>query len=314
MVPSKDESLWSGIASRMLLNTIAHPIEYAKVLIQIGHEPIPPKPTTTLFGKPALGLPNVFKYVKYIKSVDGFTGCYRGLVPKLCAYTVSAIAFDKTTTICKSITLKYELYNEKEDDELTESERRSKCVFKLIRDLISRIVGIIISHPFDVIALRIMAQFVGRENKYNGLLRSFGEVYRENGIMGYYAGIIPRIIGNAAVLIMVSASTYAINKYFISDHDINTESAMTFLATTVTYPCLLVSHCMAVNNSGLAAGCPPNMPIYNNWLDCWRHLSSVRQLNRGSSLLWRYYPGPQVIINGVPMPINNVDLKMFKKI
>lgn len=35
--------------------------------------------------------------VKHIKSVDGFAGCYRGLVPKLCSYTVSTIASQKTS-------------------------------------------------------------------------------------------------------------------------------------------------------------------------------------------------------------------------
>lgn len=31
----KEERLWSNIAIRMLVNTISHPIEYAKVLIQV---------------------------------------------------------------------------------------------------------------------------------------------------------------------------------------------------------------------------------------------------------------------------------------
>lgn len=30
-----EEPLWSGIAVRMLINTVSHPIEYAKVLIQV---------------------------------------------------------------------------------------------------------------------------------------------------------------------------------------------------------------------------------------------------------------------------------------
>jgi carrier protein len=33
--------------------------------------------------------------VAYIKSVDGFVGCYRGLGPKLCAYTISSITHQK---------------------------------------------------------------------------------------------------------------------------------------------------------------------------------------------------------------------------
>lgn len=58
----REERLWSSVVSRILVNTISHPIEYAKVLIQIGHEPILPRETRTLFGKPALALPNIFQY------------------------------------------------------------------------------------------------------------------------------------------------------------------------------------------------------------------------------------------------------------
>ncbi|XP_015171611.1 PREDICTED: mitochondrial carrier homolog 2-like [Polistes dominula] len=300
---SQRENVWSNIPIRMFINTISHPVDYAKVLIQIGHEPIPPRQTFTLFGKPALALPNVFQYVKYIKSVDGFAGCYRGLVPKLCAYTLSAVAFEKTS---ECITFSDEPDKNKDDEELTEPERRTRCIHELIRDLISRMVGIIVSHPLDVIMLRMMAQFVGGETKYNGIVRSFIEVYKENGIAGYYAGIIPRLIANAAVLVLVSSSTYVINKYIIHDQELKTYTASTmkFIATTVTYPFLVVSHCMAVNNCGLVAGLPPNMPIYNNWLDCWSHLSSINQVKRGSSLLWRYYTGPRIIVKGKAIPIN----------
>lgn len=309
MIPPRDEPLFSDIALRMLMNTVSHPIEYAKVLIQIGYEPIPPRPTTTLFGQPALALPNVFQYVRYIKNVDGFTGCYRGLVPKLCAYTVSAIAFEKTS---KCIKFKDEPSKEIYDGDLEESQRYKKCIYEFIRDLISRMIGIIVSHPLDVIALRMMAQFVGGETKYNGLFRSIVEVYKENGIIGYYAGLLPRLIGNAAVLMLVSSCTYVIDKYVISDRELKPYAVSTirFIATTITYPFLVVSHCMAVNNCGLIAGLPPQMPIYNSWLDCWSHLSATNQLKRGNSLLWRYYTGPQVIINGKPIPINKYNFHL----
>ncbi|XP_035732410.1 mitochondrial carrier homolog 2-like [Vespa mandarinia] len=302
MISQREEPVWSNIAIRMFINTISHPIEYAKVLIQIGHEPISPRPTVTLFGKSALALPNVFQYVRYIKNVDGFSGCYRGLVPKLCAYTISAVAFEKTS---ECISFSGEPDQNIDDEELLEPERRTKCIHELIRDLLSRMVGIIVSHPLDVIMLRMMAQFVGGEMKYNGLIRSFIEVYKENGITGYYAGLVPRLIANAAVLVLVSSSTYVINKYVIRDQELKTYTASTmkFFATTVTYPFLVVSHCMAVNNCGLVAGLPPNMPIYNSWLDCWSHLSSINQLKRGSSLLWRYYTDPQVIMNEKAIPI-----------
>lgn len=43
---------------------------------------------------------------------------------------------------------------------------RKKFIRTLKRDLISRISAIVICHPFHVIALRMMAQFVGKETKY----------------------------------------------------------------------------------------------------------------------------------------------------
>lgn len=51
--------------------------------------------------------------VKYIKSVDGFTGCYRGLIPKVCSCTVSTIACDKTLEYLQQKWVQ----NEDEDDE-----------------------------------------------------------------------------------------------------------------------------------------------------------------------------------------------------
>lgn len=61
---------------------------------------------------------------------------------------------------------------------------------------------------------------------------------------------------------------------------------------------------MAVTNSGLRAGSPPHMPIYNSWIDCWTDLSRRNQIKRGASLLVRYYTGPQVVVAGrlVPLP------------
>ena len=39
------------------------------------------------------------------------------------------------------------------------------------------------------------------------------------------------------------------------------------------------------------------MPFYNNWVETWRHLYRDNLHKRGSSLLFRYYTGPQVVIN-----------------
>lgn len=55
----------------------------------------------------------LFFTVRHIKSVDGFTGCYRGLMPKLCSYTVSTIACERTLEYLQTNSEQ----NEDEDDE-----------------------------------------------------------------------------------------------------------------------------------------------------------------------------------------------------
>ena len=85
---NQESAHWHKLAFRASLTTLTHPIEYAKVLIQIGHEPIAPRHTKTFFGKPALALPSVFQYIGHIKKRDGFMGLYQGLAPKLVSWVV----------------------------------------------------------------------------------------------------------------------------------------------------------------------------------------------------------------------------------
>jgi len=56
--------------------------------------------------------------VGYIRRVDGFVGCYRGLVPKLCASTISSITYQKLY-----VTTAEEGTDAAEDDETAEDRR-----------------------------------------------------------------------------------------------------------------------------------------------------------------------------------------------
>lgn len=61
----------------------------------------------------------------------------------------------------------------------------------------------------------------------SNLFGSFLEIYRENGILGYYAGLIPRVIGSAAAIILAGVSTYAINNYIIQEPTMKPYTAST---------------------------------------------------------------------------------------
>lgn len=44
--------------------------------------------------------------------------------------------------------------------------------------------GAVISSPFHVISIRMMAQFVGRETKYSSIFGSIVQIYKDEGILG----------------------------------------------------------------------------------------------------------------------------------
>lgn len=182
------------------------------------------------------------------------------------------------------------------------------------KDVVSRLTAIIVSQPFHVITIRMMAQFVGGEEKYSGLFASIAEVYRENGIQGFFSGLVPRLLGDVLSVLLANTLAYVVNTYLVEETDMKMYSTATisFVASALTYPFQVVSNCMAICGSGLTAATPPHMPVYSSWLDCWANLTERNQLRRGSSLLIRYYTGPQVVIDGRAMPIAKSETLKYK--
>nr|CAD7441327.1 unnamed protein product [Timema bartmani] len=250
--------------------------------------------------------------VLYIKSVDGFVGIYRGLAPKLCSNVISGFTFHKVSEALRRNTDdKNERYVE---DELSEEQRREKFARTLASDVAAQTAAIIASQPFNVIAVRMMAQFVGAEKIYSGVLSSIGHIYHEEGLLGFFSGLMPRLLGELVALVISSTITYFINSYIISDRELHTYTMATSRKKSWREParelyCLssfriLMKIVPTFLDRGLLAGSPPHMALYESWTDCWSHLSRTNQLKRGSSMLWRYYTGPQVVIQGRAMPVN----------
>ncbi|PKK17122.1 hypothetical protein A306_00000166 [Columba livia] len=163
--------------------------------------------------------------------------------------------------------------------------------------MVARSAATLITHPFHVITLRCMVQFIGRETKYSGTLSAFATIYREEGILGFFAGLIPRLLGDILSLWLCNMLAYLINTYALE----NGASTMTemksysqavtgFFASMLTYPFVLVSNLMAVNNCGLAGGLLPYAPTYSSWLDCWSQLHREGNMSRGNSLFFRKVP------------------------
>ncbi|KAG8002954.1 Mitochondrial carrier-like protein 1 [Nibea albiflora] len=175
------------------VTAITHPLLYVKLLIQVGHEPLPPSVGTTMFGRRVLYLPGFFSYV---------------------------------------------------------------------------------------MSLRCMAQFVGREVTYSGMFSCIVKIFKEEGVAGFYSGLIPHVVGEVLFLWCCNLLAHFINTYAVDESFSQapavrsyTKFVMGIAVNVLTYPFMLVADLMAVNNCGLAAGLPPHSPVFKSWLHCWNHLS-----------------------------------------
>uniref|UniRef100_A0AAQ4PYN7 Mitochondrial carrier 1 n=1 Tax=Gasterosteus aculeatus aculeatus TaxID=481459 RepID=A0AAQ4PYN7_GASAC len=73
------------------VTAFTHPLLYVKLLIQMGHEPLPSTVGTTMFGRRVLYLPGFFSYVRHIVKVDGSRGLFRGLSPRIMSSAISTV-------------------------------------------------------------------------------------------------------------------------------------------------------------------------------------------------------------------------------
>ncbi|XP_051578413.1 mitochondrial carrier homolog 2-like [Myxocyprinus asiaticus] len=274
------------------LTVLSHPLMYIKVLVQVGHEPLPPSLGRNLFGRQVYQLPGLFAYAKHIIKIDGKSGLFKGLTPRLCAGTIGTVVHSKVLQKCQE-----------EKTEMVGSSQKAEegslqhVVNETTKEMIARSCATIVTHPFHVITLRCMVQFIGREAKYSGIFDSIITVYREEGILGFFAGLIPRLLGDVLSLWICNMLAHFINTYAIDDSMSHTgeikncsQAVTGFFASMLTYPFVLVSNLMAVNNCGLAGGLPPYAAVYPNWLHCWSHLSREGNMSRGNSLFFRKLP------------------------
>ncbi|XP_072223235.1 mitochondrial carrier homolog 1-like isoform X2 [Leuresthes tenuis] len=272
------------------VTAVTHPLLYVKLLIQVGHEPLPPTVGTTMFGRRVLYLPGFFSYAQHIVEVDGKRGLFRGLSPRIVSSAISTMVRGKI----KQVQLR-----SKKDDQQATSLR--KVFRETSHEMIIQCLSRVATHPFHVMSVRCMAQFVGKEVKYGGMFSCLIKIFKEEGVAGFYVGLIPHVLGEVLFLWCCNLLAHFINTYAV-DESFGQASAvrsytkfvMGIAVSVLTYPFMLVADVMAVNNCGLAAGLPPRYPIFKSWFHCWNHLSHKGHLFRGSSFFFRRVPMPSI--------------------
>ncbi|KAJ0056563.1 hypothetical protein NL108_010370, partial [Boleophthalmus pectinirostris] len=251
----------------------------------VGHEPLPPTLGRNLFGRQVYQLPGLFAYAKHIIKIDGKAGLFKGLVPRLCAGTFGTVVHSQVVQLARLfyqdvIFRTYFVLQLPGSPQKAPAGSLEHVVNETTKEMIARSCATVVTHPFHVITLRCMVQFIGRETKYSGIFDSVITIYREEGILGFFAGLIPRLLGDVLSLWICNMLAHLINTYAIDDSMSHTgeikncsQAVTGFFASMLTYPFVLVSNLMAVNNCGLAGGLPPYASVYPTWVDCWRHLS-----------------------------------------
>lgn len=117
--------------------------------------------------------------------------------------------------------------------------------------MVVTLVEVVLTQPFQVISVRMMAQFVGQETLYSGLFGSFREIVAEEGIKGLFSGIVPRLLNELGCLVLVNTTSYMICKYLTKDPMIQAYSSTltSYIYQSVFYPFQVVSTCMSVSGT-----------------------------------------------------------------
>ncbi|XP_078026460.1 mitochondrial carrier homolog 1-like isoform X7 [Epinephelus lanceolatus] len=225
------------------VTAITHPLLYVKLLIQVGHEPLPPTVGTTMFGRRVLYLPGFFSYAQHIVKVDGRRGLFRGLSPRIVSSTISTVVRSK-------VKQQVEVFSKRDD--LQTSLR--KVVRETSHEMIIQCLSRVATHPFHVMSVRCMAQFVGRELKYGGIFSCIVKIFKEEGLAGFYvvlcvcSGLVPHVVGEVLFLWCCNLLAHFINTYAVDEN---------IAVSVLTYPFMLVADLMAVNNCGVTSSEDP---------------------------------------------------------
>ncbi|XP_035203059.1 mitochondrial carrier homolog 1 isoform X6 [Oxyura jamaicensis] len=123
------------------LAAASHPLLYVKLLVQVGHEPLPPAIGRNVLGKKVLYLPGFFTYASHIVKVDGKRGLFRGLTPRLISSTLSTIT---RGSVKKAFPLE-DMEHVSNKDDMKTSLR--KVVKETSHEMMMQCVSRAVSHP-----------------------------------------------------------------------------------------------------------------------------------------------------------------------
>lgn len=160
----------------------------------------------------------------------------------------------------------------------------------LNRLTIARVFGVTVSYPFQVIMIRQMAEFLHKSNSYKYMLLAFLSVIKQDGPLGLFSGLMPRVIGEVITVWLTACFAYVLNNYvFTRGTDPSLKKHTPFIAGMMVSG---MTHSLTVTSTAMAA-CDSRyclFPHFSNWLNCYTYLKRNDYFVRGNSLFFRRVP------------------------
>ncbi|KAH8872764.1 Mitochondrial carrier like [Schistosoma japonicum] len=296
------------------LRQLANPFRVAWTLIKLGYEPLAPVQfysPLALFGlsPPIYVYPNFFKYTYHLMKTIGVwkvlsTGLFTNATQDFIGEIFRA-AFIRRTTIWMTvennhfydrihtpattiITTTNSRSNEGfQTERLLEEPKFSVFFDRFIEILSLKFWEVLVSHPFYVVTVRQIAALIGKETQYTWFPMAILSIYRENGILGFFQGFIPRLIGEVILTSAYYCSCRIVRSLIFGLGERSAENMnilrvlLYYTLHNYTYPFELTGCVMAVHGARLVGAAEANS--FQNWHECHRYLSVNKQLIRG----WR---------------------------
>ncbi|XP_065901990.1 mitochondrial carrier homolog 2-like [Dysidea avara] len=279
-----------------------HPLTLVRTLVQAGVEPIEPTVRTSYFGNKSLVYPGIFTYGKHIVSVDGWTGLFRGSIPQALYAVLTQAGIDFMAMPVHNFVFAYLKKVLPPGPDVPDNEEGVYNIHFGIRRAFRRSVKstlltlsvFTVCHPFRVIAVRSMVQFDGRETMYNSIISAVKEIYNNEGIYGFFAGLTPLIlcrigtgfIQHFLLFILEQAMHHWVPEHLHESYKAFKEVFATFVSGHIMYPLQLITTMMIINDSGLKASRQIDTPIFGSLTSCYSYLSQRGIRYRGSNIFF----------------------------
>ncbi|KAK4474906.1 hypothetical protein MN116_002014 [Schistosoma mekongi] len=272
-----------------LIPAITHPLTYARTMMLLGYEPFPSVRRFTLRNifqseYEAFYYPSVFTYCRKLRQEVGLYGIFTIGLPA----NIIGSFFKSYST---NVTMEYLTPDFFEKKTFFEDDQGIRIFLISTSKLtVARVVGVVVSYPFQVLMIRQMSQFISGTRLYDCMFNAFPAILESEGFLSFFSGLTPRLIGEVITVWLTACLAYIFNKYIFANRidpslKKHTPYVTEMMVSGATHGFTVTSTVMAACDSNINVA-----PSFNNWWQCYSYLSQSGAFVRGSSLLFRRAP------------------------